>query len=250
MRKTMPSFFVGIDESSLHCETCVLAKSHRVNYPLSLSNKSSMPFEIIHSDVWGPSREPTFSGMRYFVLFIDDCTRLSWVALLKSKDAVFSAFQAFQKMIQTQFNGHIKVFRSDNGGEFVNRDFQEYFQEHGIIHQTTCPQTPEQNGVAERKNRHLLDIARALLFGAHMPKYLWGEAVQTASHLINRLPSSVLQGRIPFEVLSTHVSIPSFHNLPARVFGCVAFVHIPKNQRGCPGSQMRLCRLWFSSERL
>ncbi|KAK9924400.1 hypothetical protein M0R45_032769 [Rubus argutus] len=77
----------------------------------------------------------------------------------------------------------------------------------------------------------LLDMARALLFSAHVPKYLWSDAVQTSSHLINRLPSSVLQGKIPLEVLASHVSLPSFHNLPARVFGCIAFVHIPQNQR-------------------
>jgi hypothetical protein len=125
----------------------------------------------------------------------------------------------------------MKVFRSDNGGEFINRDFQAYFQSQGIIHQTTCPQTPEQNGLSELKNRHLLDMARSLLLSSHMPKYLWGEAVLTASHLINRLPSSTLHGQVPFEVLSTHVSIPSLNTLPARVFGCVVFVHLPKNQR-------------------
>jgi hypothetical protein len=151
--------------------------------------------------------------------------------LLNSKAAVFDAFQSFRTLIHTQFNGVIRVLRTDNGGEYVNHVFQTFFQTHGIVHQTTCPQTPEQNGVSERKNRHLLDMARSILFSAHMPKYLWGEAVKTAAHLINRLPSSVLNGRIPYEVLSTHVSIPSFHNLPARVFGCVVFVHIPKNQR-------------------
>ena len=230
MKKLMPSLFIAMNVSDFHCETCVLAKSHRVSYPPSIS-QSAIPFELIHSDVWGPSKVPTRTGMRYYVLFIDDCTRLSWVVFLKSKSDVFGAFQAFRTLIQTQFNGVIRVLRSDNGGEYVSHEFQKFCQTHGIIHQTTCPQTPEQNGVSERKNRHLLEIARSLLFSAHMPKYLWDEAVRTASHLINRLPSSVLNGRIPYEVLSTHVSIPSFHNLPARVFGCVAFVHIPQNQR-------------------
>ncbi|PRQ17544.1 putative RNA-directed DNA polymerase [Rosa chinensis] len=231
MKKYMPTLFIGVNESVLRCETCVLAKSHRATYPPSFSNKSVIPFELIHSDVWGPSREPTVSGMRYFVLFIDDCTRLSWVALLRTKDEVFPAFQTFRTLVQTQYNSTIRVLRSDNGGEYVNHFFKDFFQTHGIVHQTTCPQTPEQNGVSERKNRHLLDMARAILFSAHMPKYLWGDAVQASSHLINRLPSSVLQGKIPFEVLASHVSLPSFHNLPARVFGCVAFVHVPKNQR-------------------
>lgn len=134
-------------------------------------------------------------------------------------------------LIQEQYNGHIKVFQSDNGGEFVNREFQAYFQSQGIIHQTTFPQTPEQNGVSERKNHHLLDMAHSLLLSSHIPKYLWGEAVLTTSHVMNRLPSSTLHGQIILEVLSTHVSIPSLNTLSALVFGCVIFVHLPKNQR-------------------
>ncbi|XP_024165520.1 uncharacterized protein LOC112172419 [Rosa chinensis] len=188
MKKSMPSLFLGVSESSLHCETCALAKSHRSSYHSNF-HSSTMPFELIHSNVWGPSKHFTLSGMRYFVLFIDDCTRLSWVVLLMSKDSVFSAFTAFHKLVRTQYDAHVKVFRSDNGGEFVNHSFHEYFQHHDIIHQTSCPQTPEQNGVSERKNSHVLDMARSLLLSANMPKYLWGEAVLCASHLINRLPS-------------------------------------------------------------
>ena len=231
MKKSIPTLFIGVSETVLHCETCVLAKSHRITYSPSISNKSTIPFELIHSDVWGPSKEPTISGMRYFVSFIDDCTRLSWISLLRTKYEVFSVFQNFHTFVQTQYNGIIRILRSDNGGEYVNHVFQDFFKTHGIIHQTTCPQTPEQNGVSERKNRHLLDMARALLFSAYMPKNLWGDAVQASTHLINRLPSSVLNGKIPFQILASYVSLSSFHNLPTRVFGCVAFVHVPKNQR-------------------
>ncbi|BBH05273.1 ABC-2 type transporter family protein [Prunus dulcis] len=86
-------------------------------------------------------------------------------------------------IMETQFNARIQILRSDNGGEFVNHDFQTYFQTHGIIHETTCPQTPQQNGVAERKNRHLLETARALLIGGHVPRHHWDDAVVTAVHL-------------------------------------------------------------------
>ncbi|KAI5312061.1 hypothetical protein L3X38_041234 [Prunus dulcis] len=91
--------------------------------------------------------------------------------------------------MKTQFNAQIQILRSDNGGEFVNHDFQTYFQQHGIIHETTCPQTPQQNGVAERKNRHLLETVRALVIGAHVPRHHWDDAIVTAVHLINRMPS-------------------------------------------------------------
>ena len=92
MKKTMHTLFIGVDESVLRCETCVLAKCHRATYSPSISNKSILSFELIHSDVWGHSRESTISGMKYFVLFINDCIRLLWVVLLKTKDKVFLAF--------------------------------------------------------------------------------------------------------------------------------------------------------------
>ncbi|KAL0421755.1 UNVERIFIED_CONTAM: Retrovirus-related Pol polyprotein from transposon RE1 [Sesamum latifolium] len=104
-------------------------------------------------------------------------------------------------MITTQYQAHIQVLRTDNGGEFVNQDLQRYLNLHGIVHQMTCPYSPQQNGVAERKNRHLLEVVRASLFEANMPTSYWGEAVTVATYLINRMPSSSLQFRTPFDVL-------------------------------------------------
>lgn len=143
---------------------------------------------LIHSDVWGPSPKSSISGYRWFVIFVDDCTRMTWIYLLKQKNEVIHIFQQFHKMIQTQYSKKIKILRSDNGGEFVNHKFHEYFKKHGLIHETTCPQTPQQNGVAERKNRHILETARALLHGAHVPHHHWTDAVTTAVYLINRKP--------------------------------------------------------------
>ena len=131
--------------------------------------------------------------MKWFVLFVDDCTLMSWIYLLRNKSDVFPIFQTFHAMIQTQFQTHIKVLRSDNGGEYVNHLFHQYLATHGIIHQTTCPQTPQQNGVAERKNRHILEVARSMLIGVHMPESFWGDAILTTAYLINRLPTQALQ---------------------------------------------------------
>ena len=91
-------------------------------------------------------------------------------------------------MITTQYQSHIQVLRTDNGGEFVNQDLKKYLQEHGISHQTTCPYSPQQNGIAELKNSHLLEVVRASLFGAHMPTSYWGEALSVAAYLINVYP--------------------------------------------------------------
>ncbi|CAL9020488.1 unnamed protein product [Prunus brigantina] len=160
--------------SEVKCDTCELAKSHRVPFPLS-SNKSLVPYSLVHFDVWGPAKIATPAGAQWFVKIIDDCTRMTWVSLLKIKGEVSSRFQQFYQMVETQFHARIQVLRSDNGGEFVNHDLNQFLQDHGIIHQRSCPYAPQQNGVAERKNRHLLEVVRSSLFGANMPRSFWGE---------------------------------------------------------------------------
>ncbi|KAI5312649.1 hypothetical protein L3X38_041822 [Prunus dulcis] len=123
--------------------------------------------------------------------------------------------------METQFNARIQILRSDNGGEFVNHDFQTYFQTHGIIHETTCPQTPQQNGVAERKNRHLLETARALLIDGHVPHHHWDDDVVTVIHLFNRMPSGVLNFKTPLQVLAQHGPLPSiFGAYPSHFWLC------------------------------
>jgi hypothetical protein len=133
-------------------------------------------------------------------------------------------------MVRTQFFAKIQILRSDNGGEYVNHQFRAYFQSQGLIHETSCPQTPQQNGVAERKNRYILETARALLLGAHMPSRYWADAVSTAVHLLNRMPSKVLNFKTPLHTLSTYVPFPTMLMIAPWVFGCVAFVHLQKNQ--------------------
>ncbi|KAF5781204.1 putative RNA-directed DNA polymerase [Helianthus annuus] len=213
-----------------HCETCMLAKSHRKTFKPN-NTRVDEPFSLIHSDVWGPA--PVIGGqhLRFFVIFVDDCTRMTWVYLLKNKSEVLDKFTIFYTMIQTQFQKNIQVFRSDNGGEFVNTSMKHFFQTKGIIHQTTCPHTPEQNGVAERKNRILLEITRALLIESQVPKVFWPEALVTATYLINRLPTQVLKLKTPLQVLSEFKKPPSNLTLEPRIFGCTAFVHIPKTNR-------------------
>ncbi|KAI3768520.1 hypothetical protein L2E82_19267 [Cichorium intybus] len=212
------------------CETCVLAKSHRQTFKPN-KTRVDVPFSLIHSDVWGPSPIIGGQNLRFFVLFIDDCTRMTWMYFLKNKSEVLDKFIMFHTMIQTQFQKNIQIFRSDNGGEFVNTSMKQFFQSKGIIHQTSCPHTPEQNGVAERKNRFLLEITRALLIESKVPKSFWPEALATATYLINRLPTNILKFKTPLQTLSEFVKIPSFLMLEPKIFGCTTFVHIPKSQR-------------------
>ncbi|KAK8938674.1 hypothetical protein KSP39_PZI011284 [Platanthera zijinensis] len=191
-----------------------------------LSVPSLQPFDVIHSDVWGPSRVTSLSGYKWFVTFIDCHSRTTWLYLLKQKSDVFPCFQNFHKMVSHQFGGTIRVLRSDNGGEYDDRGkFGAYLANHGILHQTTCVHTSTQNGVAERKNRHLLEVARCLLLAMHLPKSYWGDAVLTAAHLINRLPSRALSFDTPLSRLAQNHVVHTSH-LPPRIFGSVCFVHV------------------------
>ena len=166
-------------------------------WPLESINELRPPFELVHSDVWGPSRESSF-GFRYFVTFIDDCTRTTWLYLIKDRTEVFSSFQRFYNEVCTQYGYLVKCLHTDNAREyFSSSTFLPFLESHGILHQSSCAHTPQQNGVAERKNRHLLDVARCILLHRHVPKSYWSYALLAACYLINRLPSSVLKGAVP-----------------------------------------------------
>lgn len=155
--------------SQFHCDICAMAKHTRVPFPIS-NKRSSHPFDLIHSDVWGPSTIPIVSAAHWFVSLIDDCTRVTWPFLLKQKSDVSIVIPNFQLMIQNQFGAKIKCFRTDNARDYFDQTLSPYFQSHGIIHESSCVNTPQQNGVAELKNRHLLNTTRALLFQGNVPK--------------------------------------------------------------------------------
>jgi len=139
---------------------------------------------------------------------------------MKDKSEVFHLFVKFYRMIQTQFESPIKRLRSDNGREYVNQNLSKFLQENKVVHELTCVDTPQQNGVAERKNRHLLEVTRTLLFQTFVPKSCWGEAVLTATYLINRLPSRVLEGVTPIQLMTIfYPSIPMLNILQICVFG-------------------------------
>ncbi|KAI3730786.1 hypothetical protein L1987_61963 [Smallanthus sonchifolius] len=182
-------------ENDSPCEICHRAKQHREPFPLS-DHKSIQLGELVHLDVWGPYKVLTKDGFRMFLTIVDDFSRAVWVYLLKHKDEVFENVKCFFHLIKNQFGKTVKVFRSDNGTEFLNKQMKEFFDSEGILHQTSCVYTPQQNGIAERKHRHLLNVARALLFQGGLPLRFWSECVLTAAYLINRIPSSVLNEKL------------------------------------------------------
>lgn len=202
-----------------------LAKARLYLFPIHGSHATKC-FEIIHPNVQGVSPVVSHAHYKYFVTFIDDYSCFTWVYFLRSKADVFSMFQTFVALIETQFSICIKVLRSDSGGEYMSHNFQNYLQQKGILSQRSCPYTPQQNGVAECKNQHLLDVVRTLLIESYVPSKFWVEALSTTVYLINRLPMQTLQYDSPyFRLFGSHPEYQSLH-----AFGCVCFVHLPPTE--------------------
>ena len=143
----------------------------------------------------GPSPVPNLSRAHWFVSFINDCTKSLEFFLLKNKSAV--VLSNFHNMVKNQFGVIIKMLRSDNARDYFNQILILYFQHEGIINESSCVNTPQQNRVTKRKNGHLLNTTRALLFQNHVLKFYYVEGVLPTTHLINRLPSKVLSQRSP-----------------------------------------------------
>nr|KYP63600.1 Retrovirus-related Pol polyprotein from transposon TNT 1-94 [Cajanus cajan] len=160
--------------------------------------------------------------VRYFVTFIDEFSRCTWVYLMKDRTELLSIFMSFFNEIKNQFGRLIKIFRSDNAKEYFSSELSSFLSSQGVLHQSTCPHTPQQNGIAERKNRHLVETVRTLMLNTNVPVHHWGDAILTSCFLINRMPSSSLENKTPYSII--YPKEPLFHVSP-RVFGCTCFVH-------------------------
>ncbi|XP_070004702.1 uncharacterized protein [Nicotiana sylvestris] len=148
-------------------------------------------FHTLHGDMWGPCRVPIYDGKNYFLTLVDEYSRYGWIFLFPTKAEVIVALRSFFLMIQNGYSASVKIFRSDNGSEFLNSQVAELLGSKRNIHQTSYIYTPQQNGVAERRLRYILDVGRSLIFQAVVPLRFWGECITTAVYIINRLPSIV-----------------------------------------------------------
>ena len=209
------------------CKPCVEGKLHRSKFPTDGGKRSKEVLGLVHSDVCGKISTKSLSGCEYFVTFIDDKSRYTWVYVLKSKDQVFGCFKDWKAMVENDTGKKLKAIRSDNGGEYTSKEFQGYLKMAGIRHELTIPKTPEQNGVAERMNRTVVETARCMLAEAGLPKRFWAEAVATAVFLRNRSPTVAVEGMTPFEAINGRK--PQVNIL--RVFGCLCYSHVPKDER-------------------
>ena len=219
------------------CEACVDGKHHRTKFPTGGGNRSDTLLGLVHSDVCGKMDTESLSGAQYFLTFIDDKSRYTWVYILKRKDEVFSRFCEWKAMVEKSTGEKVMVLRTDNGGEYTSTEFITYLKNEGIRHELTVPKTPEQNGVAERMNRTVVETVRSMLSEAKLPHKFWAEAVSTAVYLRNRSPTNAVDGMTPSELL-TGVK-PNVKHL--KVFGCEAYAHIPKDERRKLDSKARKC---------
>lgn len=215
------SFVKG--NKSYICDVCHLAKQKHLPSPVS-TTKSNECFDLIHIDIWGPYSTPSVHGHKYFLTVIDDHSRYTWIYLMKSKAEASKILHIFVSLIQTQFDKRVKTIRSDNGSEFIMTDF---YASKGIIHQTTCVHTPQQNSIVERKHGHLLNVARALMIQSNLPKIYWSYAVLHAAYIINILPTPILNACSPHERL--YKVLPNFSKL--KVFGSLCFASTSKVNR-------------------
>ena len=191
------------------CSVCLEGKMVRNPFPMK-SDISTGILDLVHTDLCGPMKVPSLSGSKYILQFIDDNSRYGWVYFLKSKLEVSEVLKNFAVMIENQVGKRIKCIQSDNGTEFVNATIDDFLKERGIIRRLSVPYNPQQNGVVERRNRTLVEMARCLLLQSGLPTTFWAEAVNTANHVRNRCPTSFLNGMTPLEAFSGYVPYVSY----------------------------------------
>jgi transposase InsO family protein len=207
------------NKSSESCTACLRSKSHQL--PFSHQHtRSTAPLQLLYTDVWGPSPLISTTGFKFYVSFLDDFSRYSWVFPITCKSDVSTIFIQFQSYVENFFSLKIKSVQSDWGGEY--RTLQTILHKRGISHRISCPYTHQQNGAVERKHRHIVETGLALLSHASVPISYWDDAFVTACYLINRMPTSSLQNKSPFEVLFKKSPDYSF----LRVFGSACWPNL------------------------
>ena len=203
------------------CEDCVIGKTHKASFGTA-QHVTKEKLDYVHSDLWGSPNVPHSLGRcQYFISFTDDWSRKVWIYFLKTKDEAFSAFTEWKRMVETQSERKLKKLRTDNGLEFCNQKFDSLCKKEGIVRHRTCTYTPQQNGIAERLNRTIMNKVRSMLSESGLEKRFWAEAASTSVYLINRSPSSAIDNKIPEELWTS--AVPNLSGL--RRFGCVVYVH-------------------------
>lgn len=187
-----------IDDIDL-CKGCVYGKQSRKSFPVNKAWKASNYLKLVHADVCGPMSVESLGGSQYFLLFIDDYSRMSWVYFLKLKSETFENFKHFKALVEKQRRCPLKTLHSDRGGQFNSNEFAIFCKRNGIHGELTAAYTPQQNGVVERKNQTVVEMARSMITATSLPKQFWAEAVATVVYVLNISPTKAVMNRTPYE---------------------------------------------------
>lgn len=158
-------------------------------------------------------------GFRFYAIFVDEFSRYSWFYPLSNKAEFCSIFIGFQKLVENQYSTKIKMLQTDGGGEFMNNKLRQHLIDSGIVHRVSCPHTPHQNGIAERKHRHITELGLSMMIESHLPLHHWVEAFHTASYVSNHLPRLTSHHRSPLELMLKKK--PDYSHM--RVFGSACY---------------------------
>jgi len=202
-------------DSSVYCASCFINKSHKLPFDPN-SFVTTRSFQLVYSDVWGPVQK-SVDNFQYYVLFVDFHTKYVWLYPIKRKSDVAQLFPQFKTLVEKFLQTPLISLFTDNGGEY--QGLSSYLKTHGISHYTTPPHTPEQNGIVERSHRQIVETGLYLLHYAKLPLHYWSHAFQTAVYLINRLPTTILNHKSPYEALFNQV--PNYSKL--KPFGCLCY---------------------------
>jgi hypothetical protein len=203
------------------CETCAMEKQASTPVPKEVQTKDQKALELVYSDILGPFEVASLNGSKYAVTFIDEYTKYSVVKYMSNESQVLNKFKEYVAEAGTP-----QRLRTDNGAEYTAKQFKDYFRDSKIKQEFTVPETPQQNGVAERFNQTLVEMERCLLIEAKLPKSYWVRALAAAVHIRN-LTVSIKgnQNRSPFELFTGKAP----RRIHLRVFGCTAYVRKEKS---------------------
>jgi transposase InsO family protein len=177
-----------------------LGKQTRASHKETSGIQTSKNLELLHMDFMGPTRTASLGGKRYILVIVDDFSSYTWAIPLREKFDAFDAAQYLFKKIQAEQNCQIMRIRSDHGREFKNFKFEEFCLSYGIKQEFSSPITPQQNGVVERQNRVTQEMARVMIHSKNLAQHFWGEAVNTARHIINRVYLRPKTNKTPYEI--------------------------------------------------
>ncbi|GJZ93240.1 putative ribonuclease H-like domain-containing protein [Tanacetum coccineum] len=211
--KGLPSKIFENDHS---CVACQKGKQHKASYKTKLVNSISKPLHMLHMDLFGPTNVKSLMKKSYCLVVTDDFSRFSWVFFLATKDETSGILKTFITEIENQLDHKVKVIRCDNGTEFKNSIMNQFCEMKGIKREFSVARTPQQNGVAERKNRTLIEAARTMLVDSKLPTTFWAEAVNTACYVLNRVLVIKPHNKTPYELIRGRPPLIDF----MKPFGC------------------------------